>query len=76
MVGVWLADFVTLLHCPPSIQSQLKIWSYPVARLIVMHRVISEKLYKTLAYITTRNPTIKDYIYNRLPKLMIHSPGF
>ncbi|MCH7313148.1 alpha/beta fold hydrolase [Acinetobacter sp. ANC 3882] len=34
------------------------------------------KLYKTLAYLTTRNPTIKDYIYNRLPKLMIHSPGF
>lgn len=34
------------------------------------------KLYKTLAYLTNRNPTIKDYIYNRLPKLMIHSPGF
>ena len=34
------------------------------------------KLYKTLAYVTTRNATIKDYIYNRLPKLMIHSPGF
>ncbi|HIQ33508.1 MULTISPECIES: alpha/beta fold hydrolase [Acinetobacter] len=34
------------------------------------------KLYKTLAYVTSRNPTVKDYIYNRLPKLMIHSPGF
>lgn len=57
--------------------------SNPVKNLVVLGSPIDSyasgyigKLYKTLAYITTRNPAIKHYIYNRLPKLMIHSPGF
>ena len=50
--------------------------SNPVKNLVVLGSPIDSyasgyigKLYKTLAYITTRNPTIKDYAYNRLPKL-------
>ena len=34
------------------------------------------QLYKKMAHLTARNAAVKDYVYNRLPNWMIHSPGF
>lgn len=34
------------------------------------------KLYQTLSKLTSSNDVIKDYLYHRLPKVILHSPGF
>ncbi|UUM26548.1 alpha/beta fold hydrolase [Acinetobacter colistiniresistens] len=71
MAGIFVTLY-TARH-QPSIVKNLVVLGSPIDSYASGY---IGKLYKTLAYLTSRNPTIKDYIYNRLPKLMIHSPGF
>lgn len=71
MAGIFVTLY-TARH-QPSIVKNLVVLGSPIDSYASGY---IGKLYKTLAYLTNRNPTIKDYIYNRLPKLMIHSPGF